>query len=85
MTSEILAQGAEAVITLSKDIVNKKRTKKSYRLPLLDEKIRKQRIKEIQSLKGEPQKITHGGIGEVLLGIEKLVPKGTEIKFPQKA
>jgi len=52
MKTKTLAQGAEATITLTpspttlhKNIVTKNRTKKSYRLPQLDEKIRKSRTK----------------------------------------
>lgn len=45
MTSKLIAQGAEAIITLSKNTITKDRIKKSYRIPELDEKIRKQRTK----------------------------------------
>jgi len=45
MTSKILAQGAEAIITLNKNNIIKNRIKKSYRIPVLDEKIRKSRTK----------------------------------------
>ena len=41
----VLQQGAEAVIYLKDNKVIKKRVKKSYRLPLLDDKIRKRRTK----------------------------------------
>ena len=40
---KIIAKGAEAQIILEKNILIKRRLKKSYRLPQLDEKIRKQR------------------------------------------
>ena len=40
-----LAQGAEAIITLKDNEVIKNRIKKSYRIPILDEKIRKSRTK----------------------------------------
>jgi len=43
--SKILSQGAEAIITLEKNIVLKNRIPKSYRLKELDEKIRKQRTR----------------------------------------
>ena len=39
--SKILAQGAESILYLEKDIVTKDRIKKSYRIKELDEKIRK--------------------------------------------
>jgi len=44
MTKKIIQQGAEAVIILDKNII-KRRIKKSYRIPILDEKIRKSRTK----------------------------------------
>lgn len=44
MTEKIIQQGAEAIIILDKDI-KKRRIKKSYRIPILDEKIRKSRTK----------------------------------------
>lgn len=43
--SKIIAQGAEATITLEKDIVKKNRIPKSYRFPALDEQLRKRRTK----------------------------------------
>ncbi len=42
---KILAQGAEAIISLNKNIIKKTRVKKSYRLPELDKKIRLRRTK----------------------------------------
>jgi len=41
-----IAQGAEANILLEKNKITKLRIKKSYRLPILDEKIRKSRTKK---------------------------------------
>jgi len=41
-----IAQGAEAIISLEKNIIHKNRIKKSYRIPALDEKLRKQRTKK---------------------------------------
>lgn len=43
---KILSQGAEAIITLDKNIVTKNRIPKSYRLKELDEKIRKKRTEK---------------------------------------
>ena len=40
---EVIAKGAEAVITLEGDSVRKERVKKSYRIKELDDRIRKQR------------------------------------------
>jgi TP53 regulating kinase and related kinases len=45
MTTKIIAQGAEAKILLSNNFIIKDRIKKSYRIPELDNKIRKQRTK----------------------------------------
>ena len=45
MAQKVLAQGAEAVISLKDNQITKDRIKKSYRLPALDEKLRKQRTK----------------------------------------
>ena len=45
MTQKIIAQGAEALILLEDNIVTKDRISKSYRLPELDNKIRKRRTK----------------------------------------
>jgi Kae1-associated kinase Bud32 len=42
---KIIQQGAEAVISLDKDIITKNRLKKGYRIPVLDEKLRKKRTK----------------------------------------
>ena len=50
---KILAQGAEAVISLEENSegsrIVKERIKKSYRIPQLDEKIRKERTAEYLS------------------------------------
>ncbi len=43
---KIIAQGAEAIIIQKNNQILKRRIKKSYRLPELDEKIRKQRTKK---------------------------------------
>ncbi len=43
--AQILAQGAEATLYKQGKSVRKERTKKSYRLPQLDERIRKQRTR----------------------------------------
>ena len=42
---KIIQQGAEAVILLEKNKIIKKRTKKSYRIPEIDDRIRKQRTR----------------------------------------
>jgi Kae1-associated kinase Bud32 len=43
--AKLIAQGAEAIITLNKQTITKDRVKKSYRLPILDERLRKSRTK----------------------------------------
>jgi len=43
--SKVLAKGAEATITLDKDKIIKNRLKKSYRIGVIDERLRKSRTK----------------------------------------
>ncbi|VVB82363.1 KEOPS complex subunit Bud32 [uncultured archaeon] len=50
MTEKILQQGAEALIILKDNFIIKDRTKKSYRIKELDEKIRKQRTRAEKKL-----------------------------------
>jgi len=54
---KLIAQGAEAKIFLSKDIIIKNRIPKSYRLPELDNKIRKRRTKSETKLLTKASKI----------------------------
>ena len=54
---KLIAQGAEAQILLDKNIVKKIRVKKSYRLSVLDEKIRKQRTKKEANLLKKASKL----------------------------
>jgi tRNA A-37 threonylcarbamoyl transferase component Bud32 len=44
-SNKTLAQGAEAIITLENNQITKNRIKKSYRIPTLDERLRKSRTK----------------------------------------
>lgn len=46
MASKIIAHGAEAIITRKGNQIIKKRLKKGYRLPIIDNRIRKQRTKK---------------------------------------
>jgi Kae1-associated kinase Bud32 len=57
MTTKILMQGAEATIFLEKNIIIKKRTKKSYRISELDEKIRKLRTRSEAKLLEKSSKV----------------------------
>ena len=57
MQEKLLAQGAEAQILLYKNTVKKLRTKKSYRIKELDEKIRKQRTKKEANLLEKASKL----------------------------
>jgi len=57
MQGQIIQQGAEAKIILNGDLIIKDRTKKSYRLPELDEKIRKRRTKSEAKLLEKASKI----------------------------
>ena len=57
MTSKTIFQGAEAKIILSNDFIIKDRVKKSYRIPELDEKIRKRRTKTEARLLDKASKI----------------------------
>lgn len=54
---EMIQQGAEAKIILDKNFIIKDRIKKSYRIPELDEKIRKRRTKSERKLLGKASKI----------------------------
>lgn len=45
MKPKIIQQGAEATILLDKNQITKDRTKKSYRLPIIDKKLRTRRTK----------------------------------------
>ena len=85
MTPKLIAQGAEAKIILSKDIVTKDRISKSYRIPELDNKIRKSRTKAETKLLHKASQIINcplpinnqslrgGGVGK---------PKDFKIKMP---
>jgi len=57
MKQKILAQGAEALIIQNKNTILKKRVKKSYRLPYLDEKIRKLRTRSESKLLEKSSKL----------------------------
>ena len=42
---KIIQQGAEAIISLEKNQITKERISKSYRLPIIDKRLRKSRTK----------------------------------------
>jgi len=85
MTFKIIAQGAEAKIILSDNLVTKDRISKSYRIPELDNKIRKSRTKAETKLLHKASQIINcplpinnqslrgGGVGK---------PKDFKIKMP---
>ena len=54
---KLIAQGAEAQILLNENTIIKRRIKKSYRLPELDQKIRKQRTKKEYNLLQKASKL----------------------------
>jgi len=54
---KIIQQGAEAILIHKNNLLLKRRTKKSYRLPILDEKIRKQRTKKEAKLLEKSEKL----------------------------
>ena len=56
---KIIAQGAEAVITLENNIITKNRIPKSYRHPRLDKKIRTHRTKSEAKLLTKANKLTN--------------------------
>jgi len=58
MKPQTIAQGAEAIISLDKNIILKNRIQKSYRHPILDEKIRKSRTKKEAKLLEKAGKLT---------------------------
>jgi len=57
MRPKLICQGAEAIIIKSDNLVIKDRIKKSYRLPELDEKIRKHQTKSEAKLLTKASKI----------------------------
>ncbi len=57
MTSQIIGTGAEAVLVREDGKLIKKRIKKSYRITILDEKLRKQRTKKESKLLEKASKL----------------------------
>lgn len=82
MNSKIIAQGAEAKIILSNNFVIKDRIKKSYRLPILDEKIRKQRTRSETKLLEKASKIINAPLPQEVMGIINQEGKSYIIKMP---
>ncbi len=62
MTPKLIAQGAEAKIILSDKTITKDRISKSYRIPELDNKIRKSRTKAEAKLLEKASKIINSPI-----------------------
>lgn len=59
MPEKIIQQGAEALILLKDSSIIKKRVKKSYRLPVIDEEIRKLRTRSEAKLIEKAGKVTN--------------------------
>ena len=66
MSQQIIAQGAEAIIILAKDKIQKNRIKKSYRINELDEKLRKSRTKSEAKLLQKAKDIAKINVPSVL-------------------
>jgi len=71
--SQILAQGAEAIISLKDNQIIKNRIKKSYRIQVLDEKLRKARTKseakilnKLKSIINVPKILAEPGSGRMI-------------------
>jgi len=74
----LFCQGAEAKILLSNDFIIKDRIKKSYRIPKLDEKIRKRRTKSETKLLQKASKI----ISCPVPLLQPSIKDSTKIKMP---
>ena len=72
MPLKLISQGAEAKIFLSNKKIIKDRIKKSYRIPELDTKIRKQRTKAETKLLAKASKIINTPIPEEMKDINKI-------------
>ncbi len=73
MTQIIISQGAEAKIILNKDEITKQRIKKSYRIPQIDDKIRKLRTRSEGKLLQKASKIIN------IPKVKKIDEKNSEI------
>ena len=69
---KLIAQGAEAKIILSKDVVTKDRISKSYRISELDKRIRKSRTKAETKLLIKASEIINSPIPETSKEIHKI-------------
>ncbi|MFH1586040.1 MAG: RIO1 family regulatory kinase/ATPase [archaeon] len=74
MSSNLIAQGAEAKIILSKDFIIKDRIKKGYRLPELDEKIRKNRTRKEAKLLFKASKVINCPIPIIVKETKLTIP-----------
>lgn len=70
---KIIGQGAEATIILKKGVIIKQRIPKSYRLPILDEQIRKTRTKRESRILLKAKQIIN--VPRVLNADKKGIPK----------
>ena len=73
MPKKLIAQGAEAKIILSDNLITKDRISKSYRIPKLDKKIRKSRTKAEIKLLQKASKIINTPIPETFKDLNKII------------
>ncbi len=74
MTSKLIQQGAEAKILLSKNTITKDRISKSYRIPELDDKIRKLRTRAETKLLQKASKVINAPVPEISKGYKINMP-----------
>ena len=77
MKKGIISQGAEAIIIKKRELIIKNRIKKSYRIPELDDKIKKQRTKSEAKLLAKAGRIINCPVPEI-----NKDKKSTQIKMP---
>ena len=79
---KLIARGAEAKIILSNNLIIKDRIKKSYRIPELDEKIRKLRTRAEAKLLNKASKIINVPVPETEFSSENNLSKCVLIFIP---
>jgi Kae1-associated kinase Bud32 len=68
-----IGRGAEAVITLENGIVKKRRLAKSYRQPVLDERIRQERTLREAKITSDARK--HGVLTPIICDVSRFALK----------